>query len=80
MDLSSVPTSSAALGVYTEPSSDTEWSPGLDPDDLRELQAAESDPSKIVVRLPKVSARMGYFSTLCLLFNRMIGRSGFRKL
>jgi hypothetical protein len=55
-------------GIGTE-----EWTPDLDPDDLRELQEAQHDPSKIVVKLPKESARMGYFSTLCLLFNRMIG-------
>jgi hypothetical protein len=56
-------------GIGTE-----EWSPDLDPDDLRELQEAQHDPSKIVVSLPKESVRMGYFSTLCLLWNRMIGK------
>ena len=59
----------------TEHPLDLDWVPELDPDDLRDLQAAEQDPSKIVVKLPKEDARMGYFSVLCLIFNRMIGRS-----
>lgn len=50
-----------------------EWSPELDPADLRELQEAEQDPSKIISRLPSEAARLGYFSTICLIFNRMIG-------
>jgi hypothetical protein len=52
---------------------DTEWSPDLDPDDLRDLQAAQNDPSKIVAQLPKESARMGYYSAICLVVNRMVG-------
>ncbi|KAF8865684.1 amino acid transporter, partial [Acephala macrosclerotiorum] len=31
------------------------------------------DPTKIVTELPKEAARMGYYSTICLIFNRMIG-------
>ncbi|OCK76766.1 hypothetical protein K432DRAFT_305642 [Lepidopterella palustris CBS 459.81] len=61
------------MGIGTESESDPEWSPDLDPDDLRELQAAQQDPSKIVAKLPKESARLGYYSTLCLIFNRLIG-------
>lgn len=53
--------------------SNTEWSPDLDPNDLRELQEAEQDPTKIISELPKEAARMGYYSTICLIFNRMIG-------
>lgn len=51
----------------------TEWSPDLDPADLRELQAAQLDPSKIISEIPKEAALMGYYSTICLIFNRMIG-------
>lgn len=50
-----------------------DWSPDLDPDDLRELRAAQLDPTKIVTELPKEAVRMGYYSTICLIFNRMIG-------
>lgn len=53
---------------------DADWSPDLDPDDLRELQAAQNDPSKLIAQLPKESVRMGYFSAVCLILNRMIGR------
>ncbi|KUJ09194.1 uncharacterized protein LY89DRAFT_598930 [Mollisia scopiformis] len=52
---------------------DTDWSPGLDLDDLRELQAAQQDPTKIVAKLPREASRMGYYATICLIFNRMIG-------
>ncbi len=45
----------------------------LDPDDLRELQAAQNDPTKIVSELPKESFCMGYYSAVCLIFNCMIG-------
>ena len=75
MDDPTVQKNIATVAVDAEPRFDMHWSPGLDPDDLRALQAAEQDPSKIVVKLPKESARMGYFSTVCLLFNRMIGRT-----
>ena len=51
----------------------SEWSPDLDPDDLRELQAAQHDPTKIISELPKEAVRLGYYSTICLIFNRMIG-------
>lgn len=60
------------IGNGSEPE---QWSPDLDPDDLRELQEAELDPSKIVAKLPSEAARLGYFSTLCLIFNRMIGKT-----
>lgn len=75
MDYSTASKNNAPMVVGVEPNFDMEWRPGLDPDDLRELQAAEQDPSKIVVKLPKESSRMGYFSTVCLLFNRMIGET-----
>jgi len=53
----------------------TEWSPDLDPDDLQELRAAQQDPTKIISELPREAVRMGYYSTICLIFNRMIGMS-----
>jgi hypothetical protein len=68
------PESNPPIAVGNESGFDTEWSPDLDPDDLRELQAAKQDPSKIISILPRESARLGYFSTVCLIFNRMIGR------
>ncbi|HEU0049201.1 MAG TPA: hypothetical protein VFQ43_16540 [Nitrososphaera sp.] len=64
------------MGIGTESGFDTEWSPDLDPDDLLELQAAQKDPSKLIAKLPKESARLGYYSTLCLIANRLIGKSG----
>jgi hypothetical protein len=64
------------MGIGTESEFGLQWSPDLDPDDLRELQAAQQDLSKIVAKLPKESARLGYYSTLCLISNRMIGKSG----
>jgi hypothetical protein len=54
---------------------DPEWSPDLDPEDLLELEVAEQDPSKIISRMPRESVRLGYFSTICLISNRMIGKS-----
>jgi hypothetical protein len=67
--------SSAPNAISTDSEVDTEWSPELDPEDLLELQAAEQDPSIIVAKLPKQSARLGYYSTLCLMSNRLIGTS-----
>jgi hypothetical protein len=76
-----------SMAYYSQPKSGTstfveestlqfssEWSPGLDPDDLRELQAAQHDPTKIVSELPKEAVRLGYYSSICLIFNRMIGK------
>lgn len=60
--------------VGNESNNDANWSPDLDPEDLLELQAAQNDPSKIVAELPKESARMGTFSAVCLVVNRMIGK------
>ena len=57
--------------LSTEP--ETEWSPGLDENDLQELREAEKDASKIVFKLPSEATRLGYFSALCLIANRMIG-------
>lgn len=51
----------------------SEWSPDLHPNDLRELQAAQLDPTKIISEIPREAALMGYYSTICLIFNRMIG-------
>jgi hypothetical protein len=62
-----------AAMVYDNSQFNTEWDPDLDPNDLRELQDAEQDPTKIISELPKEAARMGYYSTICLIFNRMIG-------
>jgi hypothetical protein len=65
--------SNAPIAVSTDSELDTEWSPELDPEDLVELREAEQDPSKIIAKLPKESARLGYYSTLCLMSNRLIG-------
>ncbi len=65
------------VDTAAEPEPAAEWSPELDPADLRELQEAEQDPSKIISRLPREAARLGYFSTICLIFNRMIGARSF---
>jgi hypothetical protein len=73
MAYSTAPMSNSAVGI--RPESDPEWSPDLDPDDLRELKAAQDDPTKVVAKLPKESTRLGYYSTLCLISNRLIGRS-----
>ena len=53
---------------------ETDWSPDLDPDDLRDLMAAEHDPVKILQRMPRESSRMEYYATVCMVFNRMIGK------
>lgn len=66
--------SNAPIAASNESEFDAEWSPDLDPDDLYELQAAQQDPSKIISKLPSVSARLGYYSAVCLIFNRMIGK------
>jgi len=63
------------MGMGAESGDDPEWSADLDPDDLRELQAAQQDPSKVIAKLPKESSRLGYYSCLCLISNRLIGRS-----
>jgi len=78
MAYSTKPRTNSAIGIGTDSGFDTEWSPDLDPDDLRELQAAQNDPSKLIAKLPKESARLGYYSTFCLIANRLIGRSGSR--
>lgn len=68
--------SNAPIAVSNSGSdADPEWSPDLDPEDLLELEAAEHDPSKIISRMPRESVRLGYFSTICLISNRMIGKS-----
>lgn len=61
------------------PRPDSQWTPDLDPNDLRELQAVRQDPTKIIARLPKESSRLGYYSTLCLIANRLIGMSSTRE-
>ena len=76
MAYATAPKINATIGIGTEAEFDPDWSPDLDPDDLRELQAAQQDPSKIVAKLPKESARLGYYSSFCLISNRLIGRSG----
>lgn len=50
-----------------------QWKPDLDADDLLDLQAAQQDSSKIISSLPREGNRLGYYSTVCLIFNRMIG-------
>lgn len=57
----------------TYPAEPDQWKPDLDADDLLDLQAAQEDSSKIVSSLPRESNRLGYYSTVCLIFNRMIG-------
>ncbi len=54
--------------------SDAEWSPDLDEDDQRELREAEQDPGKFVSRFPRQENLLGYFSCVCLILNRMIGK------
>lgn len=62
------------LAVSHEPEDlDEEWTPDLDAEDLAELQAAEQDSTQFISKLPRESNRMGYYSTVCLIFNRMIG-------
>jgi hypothetical protein len=61
------------VGSAAESEPAPEWTPELDAADLRDLQEAEQDPSRIISRLPREAARLGYFSTICLIFNRMIG-------
>lgn len=65
------------IAANSEVEPDTEWKPDLDADDLLDLQAAQQDSSKIVSSLPRESNRLGYYSTVCLIFNRMIGLNGF---
>jgi len=50
---------------------DEQWAAGLDPADLAALQQADGDPSKIIVSTPTL---LGYYSILCLVINRMIGK------
>lgn len=75
MDYLRRPANVSTFTLDTDQTSDLEWSPGLDPGDLRDLREAEKHPEKIVLQMPKEAARLGYFSTVCLLFNRMIGTS-----
>jgi hypothetical protein len=49
---------------------DTQWAEGLDDEDLDALRQARGDDTKIVLESP---VRLGYFSLLCLIMNRMIG-------
>jgi len=63
------------MGISIKSEPEPAWSPDLDPDDLRDLQEAQHDPSKIIAKLPKESARLGYFSCRCLISNRLIGKS-----
>lgn len=44
------------MGIRTGSELDPEWSPDLDLDDLREVQAVQHDPSKIIAKLSKDSA------------------------
>jgi hypothetical protein len=64
----------APIVVVTESNYEEEWSPDLDAEDLRELYEAEHNPSKIISSVPRDSNLLGYYSTLCLIFNRMIGK------
>jgi hypothetical protein len=47
-----------------------QWTEGLDDEDLDELRQAHHDETKIVLESP---IRLGYYSLLCLILNRMIG-------
>jgi hypothetical protein len=50
---------------------DEQWATGLDPVDLDALKEADEDPSKIILSTPTL---LGYYSILCLVINRMIGK------
>jgi hypothetical protein len=47
--------------------------PGLDPEDQRALELAREDGDAIVEEIPTDSESLGWYSVLCLIFNRMIG-------
>ena len=69
---STAPVSDAAVGSTTGHDIG-EWGPDLDQEDLDMLQQAREDPHAIVEERPRGPQRLGYFSVLCLIFNRMIG-------
>jgi hypothetical protein len=64
----------SAVIAGDEPKPEASWSPELDADDLLELQAAQQDSSKIISSRPREPNLLGYYSTVCLIFNRMIGK------
>jgi hypothetical protein len=45
----------------------------LDERERRLLRQADDDPGRIVNWIPRQPERLGYYSVVCLLFNRMIG-------
>ena len=53
--------------------SNDSWQPGLDPEDERALEQAREDSTAIVEEIPTDEDGLGWFSVICLLFNRMIG-------
>jgi hypothetical protein len=63
----------SAIIAGDHPKAESNWSPELDADDMLELQAAQQDSSKIISSRPRESNLLGYYSTICLIFNRMIG-------
>jgi hypothetical protein len=60
-------------GVFVREQEEEDWAPGVDARDLEALQNARNDDSKIVEEAPEEPNRMGYYSILCLVFNRMVG-------
>jgi hypothetical protein len=49
-----------------------QWAEGLDDEDLDALRQAHDDDSKVVLESP---TRFGSYAVLCLIMNRMIGKS-----
>jgi hypothetical protein len=52
------------------PKPEPQWTEGLDDEDLDALRQAHEDNTQIVLESP---IRLGYYSLLCLIMNRMIG-------
>ena len=50
------------------------WRPGLDPEDELALEQAREDGAAIVEEIPTDDDSLGWFSVICLLLNRMIGK------
>jgi len=64
------PSSDTEKAVAEDSQQDSQWAEGLDEEDLNELRQARDDDTKIVLESP---VRLGYYSLLCLIMNRMIG-------
>jgi hypothetical protein len=62
--------SSIPSGAQGNPEPEPQWSEGLDDEDLDALRQAHQDATKIILESP---IRLGYYSLLCLIMDRMIG-------